>query len=101
MLTRYLWMACFCTVFEATGFSPSDVDVCELHDCFSTNELLTYEGLGLCAEGEGQPMPSDLLFPNARPTTKGAMLILLCVVRPSQVVTLSTRATPHTAASAL
>lgn len=24
----------------------------ELHDCFSVNELLTYEGLGLCAEGK-------------------------------------------------
>lgn len=25
----------------------------ELHDCFSCNELITYEALGLCAEGEG------------------------------------------------
>ena len=32
--------------------SPNDVQVVELHDCFSTNELLTYEGLGLCAEGK-------------------------------------------------
>lgn len=32
--------------------SPRDVQVIELHDCFSTNELLTYEGLGLCAEGK-------------------------------------------------
>jgi acetyl-CoA acetyltransferase len=29
-----------------------DVDVAELHDCFSTNELLTYEALGLCEEGK-------------------------------------------------
>ena len=28
-----------------------DVDVVELHDCFSANELLTYEALGLCSEG--------------------------------------------------
>ena len=34
------------------GVSPADVDVVELHDCFSTNELLTYEALGLCKEGE-------------------------------------------------
>ena len=33
------------------GMSPNDVQVVELHDCFSTNELLTYEGLGLCSEG--------------------------------------------------
>ncbi len=31
-----------------------DVQVCELHDCFSANELLTYEGLGLCKEGEAE-----------------------------------------------
>jgi acetyl-CoA acetyltransferase len=40
-------------VYDQAGISPSDVDVIELHDCFSTNELLTYEALGLCAEGEG------------------------------------------------
>jgi len=34
----------------------SKVDVVELHDCFSCNELLTYEALGLCAEGEGGKM---------------------------------------------
>ena len=34
------------------GLGPDDVDVIELHDCFSTNELLTYEALGLCEEGE-------------------------------------------------
>ncbi|KAM4552058.1 sterol carrier protein 2 [Odontesthes bonariensis] len=38
--------------FEATGLKPSDVDVVELHDCFSANELITYEALGLCAEGK-------------------------------------------------
>ncbi len=38
-------------VYEAAGIGPQDVDVIELHDCFTANELLTYEGLGLCAEG--------------------------------------------------
>lgn len=38
--------------FEAAGLKPKDVDVVELHDCFSANELITYEALGLCAEGE-------------------------------------------------
>ena len=36
----------------AAGIGIDDVDVIELHDCFSINELLTYEGLGLCGEGE-------------------------------------------------
>jgi len=40
-------------VYDQAGFDASDVQVIELHDCFSTNELLTYEALGLCAEGEG------------------------------------------------
>ncbi|XP_004346192.2 lipid-transfer protein [Capsaspora owczarzaki ATCC 30864] len=35
------------------GVKPTDVQVIELHDCFSTNELITYEGLGLCEEGKG------------------------------------------------
>jgi acetyl-CoA acyltransferase len=38
--------------YEQAQLGPSDVQVIELHDCFSTNELLTYEALGLCAEGE-------------------------------------------------
>ena len=39
-------------VFEQSGIGVSDVDVVELHDCFTTNEVITYEGLGLCGEGE-------------------------------------------------
>lgn len=41
-------------VYEAAGIGASDIDVCELHDCFAQNELLSYEALGFCAEGEGQ-----------------------------------------------
>lgn len=41
-------------VYEAAGIGPEDVDVVELHDCFTANELLTYEGLGLCEEGEAE-----------------------------------------------
>jgi len=35
----------------SVGLGPQDVDVIELHDCFSANELITYEALGLCPEG--------------------------------------------------
>ena len=38
-------------LFRSTGYTPRDVDVIELHDCFSANELITYEALGLCPEG--------------------------------------------------
>jgi len=40
-------------VYEQSGLGPENVDVIELHDCFSTNELVTYEGLGLCPPGKG------------------------------------------------
>jgi len=40
-------------VYEQAGITPDDIDVIELHDCFSANELLTYEALGLAEEGEG------------------------------------------------
>ncbi|MBT2510971.1 lipid-transfer protein [Streptomyces sp. ISL-98] len=38
--------------YEHSGLGIEDVDVVELHDCFSVNELLTYEALGMCADGE-------------------------------------------------
>ena len=41
-------------VYEDAGIGPDDVDVVELHDCFAQNELLTYEALGLCREGEAE-----------------------------------------------
>jgi acetyl-CoA acetyltransferase len=41
-------------VYEESGIGPEDVDVVELHDCFTTNEVLTYEALGLCGEGEAE-----------------------------------------------
>ncbi|GAA2087402.1 lipid-transfer protein [Streptomyces albiaxialis] len=37
--------------YEESGLGIEDVDVIELHDCFSVNELLTYEALGMCEEG--------------------------------------------------
>jgi sterol carrier protein 2 len=40
--------------YDKAGIGPDDIDVVELHDCFAQNELLTYEALGLCAEGEAE-----------------------------------------------
>ncbi|WP_321797321.1 lipid-transfer protein [Caballeronia sp. J97] len=45
--------------YEQAGVGPEDIDVIELHDCFAQNELLTYEGLGLCKEGEGERLVLD------------------------------------------
>ncbi|GLF97948.1 lipid-transfer protein [Streptomyces yaizuensis] len=38
-------------VYERAGVDPRDIPVVELHDCFTVNEVLTYEALGLCEEG--------------------------------------------------
>ena len=40
------------SVYQQSGLGPEDFQVIELHDCFSANELLLYEALGLCGEGE-------------------------------------------------
>ncbi len=39
-------------VYDQAGLGAEDFQVIELHDCFSANELLLYEALGLCAEGD-------------------------------------------------
>jgi acetyl-CoA acetyltransferase len=38
-------------VYEEAGIGPDAIDVCELHDCFAHNELISYEALRLCEEG--------------------------------------------------
>jgi acetyl-CoA acyltransferase len=42
--------------YDEAQVGPEDVDVIELHDCFSANELITYEALGLAPEGEGHKL---------------------------------------------
>jgi len=46
-------------VYESTGVTPEDIAVVELHDCFATNELLCYEGLGLTPEGTAEKFVAD------------------------------------------
>lgn len=43
--------ACAKKIYDQAGLGPKDVQVVELHDCFTANEVLTYEALGLCPEG--------------------------------------------------
>ncbi|NYT41805.1 lipid-transfer protein [Sphingomonas sp. R-74633] len=38
-------------VYDQAGIGPDDIQAIELHDCFTANELISYEALGLCAEG--------------------------------------------------
>ena len=46
-------------VYDQAGIGPDDVDVVELHDCFTTNELITYEALGLTPEGNAEGFICD------------------------------------------
>ena len=42
--------------YEMAGIGPEDLDLVELHDCFATAEMLHYENLGLCEDGEAGRM---------------------------------------------
>lgn len=46
-------------VYAAAGVGPEDLDVVELHDCFTANELITYEALGLTAPGTAEKFIVD------------------------------------------
>ncbi len=46
-------------VYEAAGIGPEDVDVVELHDCFTTNEVLSYEALRLTPQGTAEKFIMD------------------------------------------
>jgi acetyl-CoA acyltransferase len=41
--------------YAQAGVAPSDLDLVELHDCFATAELVHYDNLMLCGEGEAVP----------------------------------------------
>ena len=42
--------------YEMAGVGPEDINLVELHDCFATAEILHYENLGLCGDGEAGRM---------------------------------------------
>ena len=44
------------TAYEMAGIGPEDLSLVELHDCFATAEILHYENLGLCKDGEAGRM---------------------------------------------
>jgi acetyl-CoA acyltransferase len=46
-------------VYENSGIGPDDVHVVELHDCFTTNEVVAYEALGLTPEGTAEKFIAD------------------------------------------
>ena len=45
--------------YEEAGLGPGQIDVCELHDCFAQNEVISYEALGFCPEGGAERFVAD------------------------------------------
>lgn len=39
--------------YRMAGLGPKDIDIAELHDCFTIAEIMAYESLGFCESGEG------------------------------------------------
>lgn len=46
-------------VYEAAGVDPHDIPVVELHDCFTTTEVISYEVLGLLRQPHLEPVPAQ------------------------------------------
>ena len=46
-------------IYDKSGVAPDDVDVAELHDCFTVNEVLSYEGLQFVKPGEAERFIRD------------------------------------------
>ena len=42
--------------FSQAGISPSDINIAEIHDAFTSVELISYEDLGFCKKGEAKTM---------------------------------------------
>ncbi len=62
------------SAFKQAGIKPSDCQVVELHDCFSANELISYEALGLCKKGEAEA------FVNSGRARLGGSGIFSCLI---------------------
>lgn len=46
-------------VYDQAGSGPAELDLCEIDDCFSANEVLLYEALGFCPEGDAERFVED------------------------------------------
>jgi len=42
--------------YEMAGVTPKDIDVAEVHDCFTIAEMMAYENLGFAKPGEGKDL---------------------------------------------
>lgn len=70
------------------GVSPKDIKVCELHDCFSANELILLEGLGFCEQGKAHEMVrnGDITYGGKGPVINpsGGLISKVCIPQSQQ-----------------
>lgn len=45
--------------YKTSGYTSKDIDVAEVHDCFTISEIIEYEDLGFCKKGEGGKFVED------------------------------------------
>ncbi len=45
--------------YRMAGVEPKDIDVAEVHDCFTIAEIIAYEDLGFCGRGEGKDLVAE------------------------------------------
>lgn len=45
--------------YAMAGVCPDDIQVADVHDCFTIAEIMAYEDLGFCAKGEGGPFVEE------------------------------------------
>jgi acetyl-CoA C-acetyltransferase len=47
------------TAYKMAGVTPDDIDLAEVHDCFTIAEIMAIEDLGFCKKGEGGKMTEE------------------------------------------
>ena len=45
--------------YQISGISPKELDLANVHDCFTIAEIMAYEDLGFCKKGEGVKMINE------------------------------------------
>ncbi|MCK5632041.1 thiolase domain-containing protein [Candidatus Bathyarchaeota archaeon] len=45
--------------YKMAGVTPTDIDLAEVHDCFTITEIINYEDLGFCERGKGGPFAEE------------------------------------------
>ena len=81
--------------YRQAGIAADELDVVELHDCFTPNEILSYEALGLCPQGGAEKFVRDgdntyggrvVTNPSGGLLSKGHPLGATCIAQTAEIV---------------